>query len=1146
MNIVRLFKSIVTNINDLDRGFSERIFILLTIMANIAVTIALIVDFIVGANAVKTVSLLGMVVLVVILTLLCLYRSRFLKPAKIIIIGIMLIVLVVEFFFGGGVEGGAVLWITFAFIYVSLVATGVFRNIMLALLLVVTFGCYLLEYFYPDLVIHHNRDLFFLDSFLSFVLVSFALFLMVSYQIRMFKEENKKAKKEAKRVEELNQSQNRFFSTMSHEIRTPINSILGLNELILRQENISDEIAKDAAGIQGAGKMLLALINDILDFSKIEAGSMDIVPVDYKLGDMVSEIVNMIWLRAQDKGLSLNVSVDPGVPSALYGDEVRIKQILINLLNNAVKYTKEGSVGFHIESEEAGENSVTLRISVSDTGMGIKKDSIPYLFDAFKRVDQANNRYIEGTGLGLSIVKQLVELMGGSISVNSVYGEGSTFNVIIKQQIADHSPIGDLSIQNYGKVKKHAYESSFTAPEASVLIVDDNEMNLEVERKLLLATKMSVDVANSGKKALEATINKRYDLILMDHLMPQMDGIECLGHIRNQVGGLNLQTPVVILTANAGSENKELYNHAGFDGYLVKPVSGESLEEMMISQIPGEKLDIKKSTRRMQGQTNATAGYSRKMPVVITTSSMCDLPDVVMRDPRLPILPFVVKTEDAVFKDGTQIGADELVGYIKNGRKAVSAPPETSVYTEFFAEVLKSAHHLIYIALTTSMSEDYERAMEASKAFDNVTVINSESLSSATGLLVLIACKLAQRDMPVDDIVDELEMVKKRIRCSFIVDSTDFMRRNGRISEKMHRLAESLSLRPCLKFKNDKVKIDTICVGSKWNAYKTYISKAFSTDKRPDKDVLFITYVDLDEDMLDRICSEVRKLAKFETIIFQQASAAISSNCGPGSFGLLYFLKGKKSYNISSLLPSATISSQDENDEQITGGLSLNEAGMDSTDDIFEGTDLSEQAYADESWYENIEGIDGKTAIANSGSEDSFKTVLKIFYDTIDERSKELEDSYSLEDWDNYTIKIHALKSSSKLVGAMKLAKEAEALEMAGKSRNLSYIREHFDDFMKDYLSYKDKLSGLYEEKENLEALPKPMADAFMMDSVYEAIAGACEDMDSDAIDEALSELSDYEIPNEHKDKLDEIKKLAAKYDYEGITALISAGNSNK
>jgi DegV family protein with EDD domain len=1140
MNIINGYKRLIAYLNNHEKNFYDRLFVLLTIISDIAIFIALIFDIILGEYIYEIIGLSVIIVLVPLITFTCLLKDRIKLAVRIIVLGLVFVILPGVFFFGGGSTGGGVIWFIFGFLYIGLVLAGVWRAIMLAIVFVITLICYLVEYFYPELVPVHTGAVKYIDSFVGLMLVSIVCFVMVVFQNRMFRSVNKRAMDAAKEAEELNKSQNRFFSSMSHEIRTPINSILGLNELILREENISDEIVRDATGIQGSGKMLLALINDILDFSKIEAGSMDIVPVEYNVGDLMSEIVNMIWIKAQDKGLKLDVSVDPKVPAHLFGDEVRIKQILINLLNNAVKYTKEGSVGLHLESEEIGENSVMLRISVSDTGMGIKKDSIPYLFDAFKRVDEQKNRYIEGTGLGLSIVKQLVDLMDGSISVNSVYGEGSTFNVMLKQGVADSVAIGELSIHNYGKVKKNSYESKFTAPEASVLIVDDNVMNLEVEKKLLLGTKMRVDTAISGKEALIETLKNHYDVILMDHLMPEMDGIECLEAIRSQVGGLNQMTPVIVLTANAGSDNKELYNHAGFDGYLVKPVSGESLEMLLMNHIIADKLNVRSDLNRMESSTNATSGYNRKVPLLITTSSMCDLPDLLLNDPRLPTIPFVIKTEDGIFKDRVQIGSDELVRYLKSGRKAFSSPPEVADYTEFFANHIKTAHQMIYIALTSSMSDDYSRACEAAKAFDNVSVVNSECLSSGTGILVLIACKLAQRDMPVEEVIAELEEVKKRLKCSFVIDNTEFMMRNGRISLTVHRFAESLSLRPFLKFKDDQSGLGGVFMGSRNHAFRRYIRRAFPVDQIPDSDVLFITYVDLDEDTLQWIKNEVSKIAFFENVVFQEASAAISSNCGPGSFGLLYFIKSNKSYNISSLLPVRNIEDNNvEADSEAAkdGDLYVTDEQIEQTNPVVQES-AADMPEVEPAWYDTIEGIDGKIAIKNSGSEDAFKTVLKIFYDSIEDKEKELETFYNAEDWANYTIKIHALKSSSKLIGAMDLSEKAQALENAGKEGNIEFIKENYDSFMEQYRGYKKSLAELYKEEESTS--DKPMADSFLMDCVYEAVADAAENMECDAIDEALSELADYSIPDNDAEKIKAIKDLAAKFDYDGITKLLS------
>ena len=296
----------------------------------------------------------------------------------------------------------------------------------------------------------------------------------------------------------------------------------------------------------------------------------------------------MIQLQAKAKGLEFDVDMDPDMPTVLCGDEIRIRQIIVNLLNNAVKYTESGSVKLDIRTKDTTDEETVLVIIVSDTGIGIKEEVIPVLFDAFTRMDQDKNRKIEGTGLGLSIVKQLVDLMGGKISVDSVYGSGTTFTVEIVQKVSDPNRIGNINMIDRAS-KTNMYKSLFTAPDARILIVDDIKMNLTVEKKLLRETKIKIDTATSGKEALELTRTNRYDVILMDHLMPEMDGVECLARIRSQEQGACRDVPVVVLTANAEGQNQEIYAHAGFNGRLVKPISGRMLEEALIRFIPTEK-----------------------------------------------------------------------------------------------------------------------------------------------------------------------------------------------------------------------------------------------------------------------------------------------------------------------------------------------------------------------------------------------------------------------------------------------------------------------------------------------------------------------------------------------------------------------------
>ena len=1152
--MIRVLKSAIAAIKDPERPLSERIFLILTFVSEITVVIALIGDVIIKESPLEMLILVSTLIVVPTIVLICLRLDKLQIAIRIIMIGLVVVILPSLFFFGGGVQGGGVLWIIFAFMYGGLVLHGRWRNVMFLLIMLLSLACFVISYLHPELLYPHTVKMFYADTFISLMLVGVLCFIMTWFQGRLFMEKSERAKKEAERAEELTRSQNRFFSSMSHEIRTPINSILGLNELILRDQTASDEIVRDASGIQGSGKMLLALINDILDFSKIEAGSMDIVPVDYRVGDMLSEIVNMLWIKANDKGLHFEVTVDPEVPMVLYGDEVRIKQILINLLNNAVKYTREGRVELRVESKGETEETMELWVSVSDTGMGIKKEDIPYLFDAFKRVDEGKNRHIEGTGLGLSIVKQLVELMDGDISVNSIYGEGTTFLVKLVQRVSDPTKIGELNIHNQQVVRRSVYESSFLAPEARILIVDDNEMNLEVESRLLMDTDMAIDKALSGKQAQEMCLKYHYDTIFMDHLMPGMDGIDCLKAIREQAGGLNRTTPVVVLTANAGAENRELYNKAGFDGYLVKPVSGESMEKTLIQHISSEKVIRRNTMMGVDEDIHASDKFAEKVPVIITASSMCDLPDAVIKKLRIPIIPFIIKTEEGVFKDGLQMDANELVRHMSLGKDAVSSPQGEEAYTEFFADVLKRAHNLIHISITTSMSREYGLACDAARSFDNVSVVNSECVSSATGILVLIACKLVQQGMQVQDILNELDKVKHRLRCSFVINTTEYMVRRGLISNRVHRIAEALNLHPAIRVRDNKRGVGGMWIGRMKRAYRKYIAKTLPPDTIPDADVVFITYADVPIETLNWIEETIRKTAYFEHVVFQQASAAITSNCGPGSLGILYFLKSNKSYNIGSFIEDLYGGEAEETEaasEEVQEEEAAAEAEEETSDDELEKAMAALKEFEDEfaasteetpasepKWYEAIPALDPEEAIKNSGSEEAFRSVLKIFYDSIEDRSAELEGCYSREDWKNYTIKIHALKSSARLVGAGELSKDAEALEMAGKEDNIAYIRENHAHAMEEYLLLKEAIAPLFKEDETEDGdggSDKPVADEYLMEGIYEGLREAAQAMDCDMVEEILKEIEGYTIPDGERERFTRVKEKADMLDYDGI-----------
>ena len=398
------------------------------------------------------------------------------------------------------------------------------------------------------------------------------------------------AQEAKRRAEASNQSKTMFLTNMSHEIRTPINAVLGMDEMILR-ESSQTEIIEYARNIQSSGKALLALINDILDLSKIESGNMELIYVDYEIASVINDLVNMISSRIYDKGLSFLVEVDPGIPYVLYGDEIRLKQIVTNLLTNAVKYTEKGSVTMQVGYHKRDEKSIVLSVAVKDTGRGMKKEDMDKLFAPFKRIEEEQNRNIEGTGLGLSITKQLLSLMNSELKVESVYGEGSTFSFEIVQEVKGWDEIGDYTkaYKNTQKENKR-YQQLFTAKDARVLVVDDVSMNLKVFAGLLKKTQIQIDSALSGEEGLELAAKNKYDLIFIDHMMPGMDGIEMLTRLEEAEYELNADVPRVALTANAISGAREFYINEGFTEYLTKPIDVRKLEGMIAKLLPEEKI----------------------------------------------------------------------------------------------------------------------------------------------------------------------------------------------------------------------------------------------------------------------------------------------------------------------------------------------------------------------------------------------------------------------------------------------------------------------------------------------------------------------------------------------------------------------------
>ena len=393
-----------------------------------------------------------------------------------------------------------------------------------------------------------------------------------------------KAKEEAERA---NKAKSDFLARVSHELRTPVNAILGMNEMILRESD-DDEICNYAYDAKNAALSLLSIINELLDSSKIESGMMEIIEENYHLGSVLNDLYSMVSIRAKEKELNLTFDVDEKIPRAYCGDAKRIKQVVLNILTNAIKYTTQGSVLLKVSCNKVEQEEAVLKFSVKDTGSGIQNENIEKIYDAFQRFDIEKNKNVEGTGLGMNIVQQFLKLMGSELKIVSEYGKGSEFSFEIVQKVVDAAAIGDFKEKNSYSAQEREQTKAFTAPDAKILLVDDNKMNIKVLKGLLKQNKVQTDDAISGKECLALAEQNTYDLIFIDHMMPEMDGIETL-HIMKEKK-LCENTPIIMLTANAIVGDRERYLAEGFDDFLSKPVIPQALNEMLLKYLPEEKI----------------------------------------------------------------------------------------------------------------------------------------------------------------------------------------------------------------------------------------------------------------------------------------------------------------------------------------------------------------------------------------------------------------------------------------------------------------------------------------------------------------------------------------------------------------------------
>lgn len=962
-------------------------------------------------------------------------------------------------------------------------------------------------------------------------------------------------------ADNANAAKSRFLASMSHEIRTPINAVLGMDEMILRETGEST-IRSYASDIMSAGRTLLSLINDILDISKVEEGKMEIIPVQYEVSSLINDLCNMIRDRAVRKGLKFDVEADNTLPHLLNGDEMRIRQCVLNILTNAVKYTEEGGVRLSVAYEKTDEDHISLQFAVEDTGIGMKEEDMEILFSPYKRFESERNRSIEGTGLGMSITKQLLELMGSELIVESEYGKGSRLYFAIEQEVIKWDGIGDYSLRfAEAKESNTAYRELFHAPDARILVVDDTEMNLTVIQSLLKKTDIRIDTALSGADAITLTAGNSYDVLFIDHMMPEMDGIETLKHIRED--GKNKETPAIALTANAVSGARQRYIDAGFTDYVSKPVDGEKLEKLLYVLLPEEKLQ-KLPDEAAALKTPAARDRSRIL-VVDDDEAVCALvkeimdplydvkecllgekavsiakeflPDLILLDIHLPDgngfevmqkLRENGQTADipVLLLTGDNDSVTEENGFRSGAADYIRKPFVPDVLKQRVKRIIDLHHYQQSIEREVERQAGRSRRLtrEMMLALSKTVDTKDHYTDGHSRRVAAMSAELARRlgkSASEQIIIYETGLLHDIGKIGI---HEDIIHKNSRLSDDEYAEIKEHTVKG-YEILKEIADMPRLREGARW--HHEHFDGSGYPDGLKGEDIPETARIVCVADCYDAMTST----RTYSVPRKQEDVRAEIERCKGTMFDpqvadvMLNMIDEDKGYRMNEKAQGGYVWKEYD---RLWGSLGLEGLPED------EGN-LSPESDTDTlpDWLADIPELDIGRGIRNCGSTEGFLSVLSVFHQTAGAKADEIEGLFEKQDLHGYTIKVHALKSSARIIGAGELSELAEALENAGREGKTDYISDNTERLLEMYRRLDASLAGLSGRNEE-----RPGIDAASLKEAYRTMTEIAQGMDYELMEDLLKDLRGYSLPAADEERINKTGELLTGLDWDGIIGI--------